>query len=183
MQSILKLITPALLIVNLLNPVAAIATPVNYDKLCPEPKSTEPSSLQSRTFKSSDGITFQLPANYLVANVKGVLTVLDNAAYKYMQCLFKNKIPIDYYVDSIEISIANDRESLLYVLKNYRPETIKFGERKFLVYKSEGQYPTIKAMTYDDSKHRLVTVSAYLDDGNNIVMEPAFYQILSTLSF
>ncbi len=183
MQLILKYLTPALLITNLLSPVAAIAKPIDYDKLCPQPKSTESSSLQSRTFRSSDGITFELPVNYHVANIKNTLTVLDDAAYKYMQCGFRNKITSGYYVDSIEISIAHDRETLLYVLKNYHTETIKFGERKFLIYKSEGEYSQINAMTYDESKHRLVTVSAYLDNGNNIVMEPAFYQILSTLSF
>lgn len=183
MQLILKYLTSVLLITSQLSPIAAIAKPIDYDKLCLQPKNTELSSLQTRTFRSSDGITFELPVNYHVANIKNTLTVLDDAAYKYVQCSFRNKIPSGYYVDSIEISIAHDREALLYVLKNYHPETMKFGERKFLIYKSEGEYSQINAMTYDESKYRLVTVSAYLDNGNHIVMEPAFYQILSTLSF
>jgi len=178
-----KYLFSILLIANLLNPVAAIAKPVSYDKLCPEPKTTEPSSLQSRNFKSSDGITFALPSNYHVANIKSTLTVLDDAAYKYMQCGFNNKIPSEYYVEAIEITTAYDREQLFFVLKNYQPKSMKFGDRMFLIYKSEGESSQINAMTYDESKHRLVTVSAYLDAENNILMEPAFYQIISTLSF
>lgn len=57
-------------------------------ELCPVPQEVEGASLRSRTFRSSDGFEFQLPANYRVMKLfKDSLAIVDNFGYRYIQCL------------------------------------------------------------------------------------------------
>lgn len=82
----------------------------------------------------------------------------------------------------ILITTAYNRESLVFAYEQ-EGRTITVSNNSFWLYTTNGLEFRLNALTLDNKKPCLVTVSTTIGNTNNLEMKPAFYEILSTLKF
>ncbi len=163
---------------------------------CPQVKSIVPPAKTTKEFRSQRlGITFQVPTNYRVMQLRGnAIGVMDANTYQEMQCLYRQRPDSDDIPDHVAIyteSITKDNQLAVenlrdYIAKNRQGkqfESITIAGQPALKYVGDGlnSYTGISFLSRD--RKTLFTIATFLTEAKDSGFQSTFDLIRKTLAF